>query len=115
MCVHMLLLNFLPGQGVDYQIAEHSQGSYGRHRPGNCSKTTNISGKMAGTAHTPHVHIIHHIKWEVISSCTLLTIKTGTFIIYIIQTSDRIINCDSPSLSDLPSPVLIHDELSGLS
>ena len=115
MYVHMMLLNFLPGQGVDYQIAEHSQGSYGRHRPGNCSKITNISGKNGWYRPYTSCIYMHHIKWEVNSSCTLVTIKTRTFIICIIQTSDRIMNCDSPSLSDLPSPVLIHDELSGLS
>ena len=38
----MYMHKFLPEQGVGYQIAEHSQDSYGRHHPGNCSKTNKI-------------------------------------------------------------------------
>ena len=39
MYMYILLVNFLPGQGEGYQIVEHSQGSYGRHHPGNWSIT----------------------------------------------------------------------------
>ena len=60
-----ILVRFLPEQGVDYQIEEHSPSSYEKHRPGNWGVLSNIKALKHCTVGRNNVRVLslHSTKY----------------------------------------------------